>query len=74
MTNSHLTKINPDVNQRRYYRLRIEPGLFGDWGLVREWGRMGSAGRRRTDWFDEAQDAPVAADKLAKKKVRRGYE
>lgn len=33
----HLTRTDPDTNLYRYYRLEIVKGLFGDWGLVREW-------------------------------------
>ena len=36
-------------NMARFYVLAIEPTLFGDTALIREWGRIGSAGRRRLD-------------------------
>ena len=36
-----LTRIDNSKNERRFYRMDITPGLFGDWGLVREWGRIG---------------------------------
>ena len=39
----HLTRREPDANLHRFYRLEIVPGLFGDWGLVRNWGRIGSS-------------------------------
>ena len=35
----------------RFYVLTIEPTLFGDTALVREWGRLGQRGRRRLDLF-----------------------
>lgn len=69
----HLTKVVPESNQRRYYRLHIEPGLFGDWGLVREWGRIGAGGQERTDWFTDIADAEQAQSALARQKCRRGY-
>jgi len=47
----HLTRTDPEANLYRYYRMEIVRGLFGDWGLVREWGRIGGSGRVRTDWF-----------------------
>ena len=34
---------------KRFYVLPIEPALFGDTALVREWGRLGTLGRRRID-------------------------
>ncbi|WP_346659405.1 WGR domain-containing protein [Bradyrhizobium sp. 141] len=33
----------------RFYVLMIEPALFGDTALLREWGRLGKRGRRRLD-------------------------
>ena len=43
----HLTRTDPETNLYRYYRLEVLKDLFGDWGLVREWGRIGSSGRVR---------------------------
>ena len=31
----------------RYYRMDVQPDLFGEWCLMREWGRIGSAGQTR---------------------------
>ncbi|MEO1641122.1 MAG: WGR domain-containing protein [Pseudomonadota bacterium] len=45
----HLTKIEPQANQYRFYRMEIVPGLFGDCGLVRNCGRIGSSGQLQTD-------------------------
>jgi predicted DNA-binding WGR domain protein len=36
-------------NLARFYVLAIEPTLLGDSALVREWGRIGTLGRRRLD-------------------------
>ena len=44
-----LERIDPSQNMARYYVLSIEPTLFGDSALVREWGRIGSLGQRRTE-------------------------
>ncbi len=70
----HLTRTIPDANLARFYRMEIVPGLFGDWGLVREWGRIGRAGRMRTDWFDNEADAKDARFALHMTKAKRGYE
>lgn len=69
----HLTRTDPDANLYRYYRLEIVPGLFGDWGLVREWGRIGRGGQMRTDWYDCEAEAKDARFDLHMKKARRGY-
>jgi len=44
-----LIRIDPPNNAHRFYRMEIMPGLFGDWSLVREWGRIGQPGQVRVD-------------------------
>ena len=57
----------------RFYALSIQPGLFGDIGLVREWGRIGTLGRVRIDLYERDEDAEDALDLVAMRKRRRGY-
>ncbi|MFB6452766.1 WGR domain-containing protein [Bradyrhizobium tunisiense] len=42
--------------------LTIEPTLFGDTALVREWGRLGGRGRRLLDLFDVQVQAVEALE------------
>ena len=70
----HLTRTEPDANLHRFYRLEIVRGLFGDWGLLRNWGRIGSSGQVRTDWFDTEAEAKNARFELHMAKAKRGYE
>ena len=70
----YLTKTAPELNQHRYYNIQVVRGLFGDWGLIREWGRIGRAGRTRTDWFTNRADATAAGGKLGIQKGKRGYQ
>jgi predicted DNA-binding WGR domain protein len=44
-----LVRIRPALNEWRYYRMEIWPDLFGRALLVRQWGRIGTEGRRRLD-------------------------
>lgn len=74
MNEIHLHRINPEANMRRYYRMQIVRGLFGDWGLVREWGHIGQAGQVRTDWFEQQAEAKDARFTLHMQKAMRGYE
>lgn len=69
-----LSRIDPEHNMRRFYRIRIQPGLFGDWSLIREWGRIGTSGQSKEDWFDTEAEAKDARFKLQMQKSRRGYE
>ena len=55
------------------YVLSIEETLFGDTALVREWGRIGTAGRRRLDLFERRAQASEALELWLGRKVRRGY-
>lgn len=68
-----LTRSDPDANLARYYRMQIVRGLFGNWGLVREWGRIGRPGRSRTDWFESEAEAREARLVLYMQKAKRGY-
>lgn len=70
----HLKRTEHDANLHRFYRLEIVPGLFGNWGLVRNWGRIGSSGQLRTDWFDSETAAKDARFDLHMKKAKRGYK
>jgi predicted DNA-binding WGR domain protein len=39
-----LDRVDSTCNMARYYVLAIEPSLFGDAPLIREWGRIGRSG------------------------------
>lgn len=68
-----LTRADPSCNMHRFYCLELATSLFGELGVVRHWGRIGTSGRSRTDWFDEPQDAEAAFLILLRAKRRRGY-
>lgn len=57
-----------------FYRMEIMPGLFGDWSLVREWGRYGRPGQIRIDWFDQEVEAKDARFAIQMEKSKKGYE
>jgi len=72
-TSLHLRCIDPSKNKRRFYSLSVQRTLFGEWELVREWGRIGRAGRMRHDPYRSAGEALDALRTLARTKSRRGY-
>ena len=69
-----LTRIRPERNEWRFYRLELWPDLFGQVCLVREWGRIGRPGRLRRDPFPDIPRAERARNQLASAKRRRGYK
>ena len=68
-----LERREPSRNMARFYVLAIEPALFGDTALVREWGRIGFPGRRRLDLHADMASAAEALDVWLERKTRRGY-
>ena len=68
-----LTRIVPDQNMSRYYQLHLQPGLFGDCDLVREWGRIGSPGTIRTVIYSNQAAATVALAEAVTRRHKRGY-
>ncbi|WP_139211540.1 WGR domain-containing protein [Marinovum algicola] len=68
-----LRRIDPSLNMRRFYRMSLQPDLFGGVDVVREWGRIGSRGQsliERHSCEDEAVSSMLA---LETAKRRRGY-
>jgi predicted DNA-binding WGR domain protein len=52
----------------------VLPNLFGEWCLLRRWGRIGRGGQLRVDWFRTQEEAVNALRALATLKRRRGYQ
>jgi predicted DNA-binding WGR domain protein len=69
-----LTRTEPESAVQHFYRMELMPGLFGDWSLVREWGRAGQPGQIRIDWFDEEAQAKDARFAIQMEKAKKGYE
>ena len=73
MSPVRLEKRVPEKNQRRFYVLRLAPTLFGEWSLIREWGRIGQQGRVVLDTFATPGEAEAALEAKRAEKQRRGY-
>ena len=68
-----LRRIDPEENMRRFYRLDVQPDLFGGWSLFKEFGRIGSPGRLRSAPYSTQAAALDALRKQRQVKERRGY-
>ena len=53
--------------------MEIVGNLFGEFSVVREWGRLGGRARERVDLFEGLLEASRAADRLRRARLRRGY-
>lgn len=73
MTAVTLHRVDPARNMCRYYRLDVQPDLFGEWGVVREWGRIGHPGRLRVDSCPTARLAEERMQRQQTVKRDRGY-
>lgn len=73
MSALYLTRIDAEQNMRRFYRIDVQPTLFGEFALVREWGRIGRGGQVRSTPFPTPAEAQAACDRQRRAKERRGY-
>lgn len=65
-----VARSDPGCNMHRYYRLDMQPDLFGQWCFIRKWGR---AGQTRTVPYPTVQEAATALERQRQAKERTGY-
>ncbi|HEY4193085.1 MAG TPA: WGR domain-containing protein [Mesorhizobium sp.] len=68
-----LHRVDPARNMARFYGLSLQPTLFGEISVVREWGRIGTRGRIKIDSYPTGEGATAAFTRLERSKRRRGY-
>ncbi|MEY9607071.1 putative DNA-binding WGR domain protein [Bradyrhizobium japonicum] len=73
MTAIMLTRIDNSRNMSRFYRLDVQPTLFGGWSLVKEWGRIGRAGTVRVEFHRSRGRADFAMALSWTRKLKAGY-
>ena len=73
MTLICLRRVDASCNMARFYRLDVQPDLFGGVLLVKEWGRIGAHGRTVPEHYDDEALAAAAMQRQAERKRRRGY-
>lgn len=64
---------NAARNEARFYAVALQANLLAGWTVVREWGRIGCAGRVRAVVHGDLALARAAAERLAARKRGRGY-
>jgi predicted DNA-binding WGR domain protein len=70
---AYLTRTDPTRNINRFYVVDITPTLFGEWTLLREWGRRGSPSTLRLDSYQRREEAQSAEQRTIKRRLQRGY-
>jgi len=68
-----LYRIDQARNMQRFYRMDIQPDLFGNHCLIIGWGRIGRSGQVRSIPYPTGDDAYHAFHKQRATKERRGY-
>jgi predicted DNA-binding WGR domain protein len=68
-----LRRIDPAQNMRRFYRLDVEPDLFGGFLFLKRWGRIGAHGQTKAERYDDEAPALAALQRHAESKRRKGY-
>jgi predicted DNA-binding WGR domain protein len=68
-----LTRIDPTRNINRLYVVEVIPSLFGEWTVMREWGRRGSPGTVRLSSYQQHNEAETAERRMIKRRLQHGY-
>jgi len=68
-----LYRIDTARRMHRYYRMDVQLDLFGQWCVIREWGRIGSTGQTRCMPFPALHEAQTALQRQRSAKEQRGY-
>ena len=66
-----LYRIDQAKRMQRFYRMDVQPDLFGNWCFIREWGRIGSTGRERSVPFPALTGTGRARQTAAREGVYR---
>jgi predicted DNA-binding WGR domain protein len=65
--------VDPSRNRYRAYSLWLTQDLFGDWVLLRAFGRIGKAPRVQHRTFPARSDAEALAQQLIRRRLLHGY-
>jgi predicted DNA-binding WGR domain protein len=70
---TYLERVDAERNMARFYCLSVQPTLFGEFSLIRCWGRIGTGGRDKIETFEHSDHVAVASHRIELQKRRRGY-
>lgn len=73
MSDVYLSRVEASQNMARYYHMTVQPTLFGEWHLVREWGRIGRGSQVRTMAYPSETEAACVMAAIERQKAQRGF-
>ncbi len=68
-----LERIDAKNNMFRYYDIRLEENLFGDYSVIVHWGRIGVSSQSRVCVSGDKKHAETKFIKILGEKISRGY-
>ena len=69
----HRGALEPRARPTHFYRVDVTYNLFGEYTVVREWGRVGARGASTNVWYANLRDAILDADRACHRAKARGY-
>lgn len=72
-TRIYLERIDRARNMARYYRLSVVETLFGEYAMVREWGRIGGGAQSREHICRSEDEAERLLERHRAQRIGRGY-
>lgn len=68
-----LHRINPERNEKRFYRLEVGPALFDPIAVIRYWGRIDGGSREMITPCASVEAAMKLFRKIGRQKLKGGY-
>ncbi len=68
-----LVSTDRTTNRHRFYTVQIVRTLFGEWSIMREWGRIGSPGTVRLESYGTESEAREEEGRTVRTRARHGY-
>lgn len=69
----YLQRVDKARRMARFYAIRVERTLFGDWSVIYLWGRIGCRGQYKEHWLTTRAEACEVRDRQLTRKILRGY-
>jgi predicted DNA-binding WGR domain protein len=68
-----LHRVDREKNEQRFYLVSVGPSLLDAYSVLRMWGRIGGHQRSKVSPCASAEEAQPLADRLVRRRIRRGY-